>query len=217
MGEIRASRPAITVATPTHTRKRLEEEWERIHTCWYIWKGFLKGVTANFHNALNEQFYAQLRNRHSAYRNITAFQILKHLNTIWCPLDAQAKKKLKDAYFANWDSNKHLTAFGKRLDDDQSTLIRLDITISDEDKLQFYLEQIYDSNLFDKAEMMDWERKPTAIKTNYVQAKTNFRALIKAHDTYTQNSGGGTAGHHAYESTNQGQHHETCEYIRHEQ
>ena len=28
--------PAITVATPTHTQKRLVEEWERVRTCWYI-------------------------------------------------------------------------------------------------------------------------------------------------------------------------------------
>ena len=194
--------PAITVATPTHTRKRLEEEWERVRTCWYIRKGFLKGVTANLRDALDEQFYAQLKHRHSAYRNITPLQIFEHLNTIWCPLDVQAKKKLKDAYFAKWDGNEHLTAFGKRLDDDQNTLIRSDITISDEDKLQFYLEQIYDSNLFDKAEMMDWESKPTVIKTDYVQAKAHFEALVKAHDTYAQNSGGGTAGRHAYESAN---------------
>ncbi len=72
----------------------------------------------------------------------TPFQILKHLNTIWCPLDVQAKKNLKNAYFTKWDGNEHLTAFGKRLDDNQNMLIQLDITISDEDKLQFYLEQI---------------------------------------------------------------------------
>ena len=194
--------PAITVATPTHMQKRLKEEWERVCTCWYIQKGFLKGVTANLCNALDEQFYAQLKHRHSAYRNITPFQILEHLNTIWCPLDVQAKKKLKNAYFAKWEGNEHLTAFGKRLDDDQNMLIRSDITISDEDKLQFYLEQIYDSNLFDKAEMMDWERKSTVIKTDYTRAKAHFEALVKSHDTYAQNSGGGTTGRHAYESAN---------------
>jgi hypothetical protein len=50
--------------------------------------------------------------------------------------------------------------------------------------------------------MMDWERKPTVIKTNYTQAKAHFEALVKLHDTYIQNSGGGTTGHHAYESAN---------------
>jgi hypothetical protein len=46
----------------------------------------------------------------------------------------------------------------------------LDITIFDEDKLQFYLEQIYDSILFDKAEVMEWESKPTPIKSDYNQS-----------------------------------------------
>ncbi len=115
-------------------------------------------------DALDKQFYLQLKHRHLAYRNITPFQILEHLNTIWCPLNLQSKKKLKDAYFAKWDSPKHLTAFGKRIDNNKNVLICSDITISNEDKLQFYLEQICDFNIFDKAKMMDWESKPALIK-----------------------------------------------------
>jgi len=91
---------------------------------------------------------------------------------VWCPLDVQAKKKLKDAYFAKWDSIKYLTAFGKCLEDDQTSLVRSDITISDEDKLQFYLEQMYDFNIFDKAKMMEWEQQPIITKTNYTLAKS---------------------------------------------
>ena len=81
---------------PTHTQKRKEEEWEHVHTCWYIHKGFLKGVTTNLRGATDEQFYSQLKHCHTAYRNTTSFQILKHLNSTWCPLNVQAKKKLKD-------------------------------------------------------------------------------------------------------------------------
>ena len=114
----------------------------------------------------------------------------------------QAKKKLKDAYFAQWDRYEHLTAFGKRLDDNQTALIRSDITISDEDKLQFYLEQMYDSNMFDKAEMMEWEQQTINIKTDYVLAKHHFELKVKAHDTYSQNSSGGAAGRNKYESAN---------------
>jgi len=114
---------SINDTTPTHTQKMKEEEWERLCTCWYICKGFLKGVTANLRDAINEQFYSQLKYRHTAYRNTNRFQILKHLNSTWCHLDVQAKKKLKDAYFAQWDRFEHLTAFGKRLDDNQTALI----------------------------------------------------------------------------------------------
>ncbi len=63
-----------------------------------------------------------------------------------------------------------VTAFGKRLNDDQCALIHLDVTIADNDKLQFYLEEIYDSNCFDKQEMLTWEQQPAATKTDYCLA-----------------------------------------------
>ena len=173
-----------------------------MHKCWYICKGFLKGVTANLCNAINEQFYSQLKHRHTAYCNTTPFQILEHLNSTWCPLNVQAKKKLKDAYFAQWDHHEHLTAFGKRLDDNQTALIRSDITISDKDKLQFYLKQMYNSNMFDKAEMMEWEQQPINIKTDYDLAKNHFKLKVKAHNTYIQNSSSGAAERNKYESAN---------------
>jgi hypothetical protein len=112
----------------------------------------------------------------------------------------KAKKALKDAYYTKWDGDEHLTAFGKRLDDDQRALVRSDVTIADEVKLQFYLEQMYDSNHFEKSEMLDWEKKPTIIKTNYDNAKDYFKALVKATNTYAQNTCGGNAGRNKYKS-----------------
>jgi hypothetical protein len=41
------------------------------------------------------------------------------------------------AYYADWDREQHLTAFGKRLNDGQVRIERYGITISDEDKLNF--------------------------------------------------------------------------------
>jgi hypothetical protein len=72
--------PTITNATFTHERKQREEEWELIRTSWFIRKGFLQGIVDNLRDALDEQYYSQLRNRLTAYRNVTPFQILEHLN-----------------------------------------------------------------------------------------------------------------------------------------
>ena len=47
--------PNITDATPTHTQKRMEEEWELVWTSWFIQKGFLCGVVNNLRDALDEQ------------------------------------------------------------------------------------------------------------------------------------------------------------------
>ena len=81
--------------------------------------------------------------------------------------------------------------------------MRSDVTIADDDKLQFYLEEIYDSNRFDKQEMLTWERQPTATKTDFDLAKAHFEEIVNATDTYEQNAGGGTAGRNRYESANQ--------------
>ncbi len=98
---------------------------------WFIRKGFLRGIIDNLRNTLDEQYYSQLRHRLTAYRNVTPFQILEHLNDCWCPLDIKAKKALKDTYYTKWDGDEYLTAFGKRLDNDQRALIRSNVTIAD--------------------------------------------------------------------------------------
>jgi len=82
-----------------------------------------------------------------------------------------------------------LTTFGKRLQDKQSRLVRLDIVIPDENKLQFYLEQMYASNKFDKQEMLAWEQQPLATKQDYALAQAYFETIVKATVTYEQNAG----------------------------
>jgi hypothetical protein len=106
------------------------------------------------------------------------------------------------AYYEEWDGKIHLTAFGKHLNDDQVRIERFGITISDKDKLQFYLEQMYTSNHFDKKEMMEWENKIITIKDDFNEAKMYFEGLIKDYEVYVQKSSS-TAGKHKFQSANQ--------------
>jgi hypothetical protein len=84
--------PEITDATTTHSRKRIEQEWQCTHKTWAIRKEFLRGVAANMCDALDKNWYSQLKHIHTAYHNMTPIQLLKHLNSQWCPLDIHAKK-----------------------------------------------------------------------------------------------------------------------------
>jgi hypothetical protein len=115
---------------------------------------------------------------------MTPIQLLKHLNSQWCPLDVHAKKKFKQDYYTEWDNEIHLTAFVKCLDNKQTCIKRFVITISNEDKLQVYLEQMCASNSFDKKEMTDWENKPEITKNNFKEAKLYFEGLVKDYETY---------------------------------
>jgi hypothetical protein len=51
--------------------------------------------------------------------------------------------------------------------------------------------------------MLNWEKQPTATKTDYNAAKNYFEALVKATDTYVMNASGGTTGCNKYKSANQ--------------
>jgi hypothetical protein len=127
--------PTITNAMLSHKRKWKEVEWDLICTAWLICKGFLRGVVDNLHNALDKQYYSQLKQRLMAYCNITPHQILEHLNNRWFPLNIQAKEVLKKEYYTKWDANKNLTAFGKHLNNDQRALVHSDVTIANNNKL----------------------------------------------------------------------------------
>ena len=110
----------------------------------------------NMRDTLDEQYYSQLKHINTAYCNATPIQILEHLDTQWCPLDVRAKKHLKAKFHTNWDSSgMHLMAFSMKLDKEQARIDRLRVVISNKDKLQFYMEQIYSFNCFDKKEMVD--------------------------------------------------------------
>ena len=102
---------AMKDVTVTHTQKWLEEEWEEKRESWYNCKGFLRRVSMNMHDTLDEQYYLQLKHINTVYHNTTPIQIQEHLNTQWCPLDVHTKKLLKAKFHVNWDSTgMHLTA-----------------------------------------------------------------------------------------------------------
>jgi hypothetical protein len=73
--------PTLTAATAIHKRKRMEEEWEEKHMLWYIHKGFLRDIAMNMHDALDKQYYSQLKHINTIYCNTTPLQILDHLDT----------------------------------------------------------------------------------------------------------------------------------------
>jgi hypothetical protein len=114
----------------------------------------------------------------------------------------QACKILKKEFHTNWDSSDvHITAFDMKLDKEQNHPDQLGIVISNDDKLQFYLKQIYALNCIDKTEMVTWKNKPIIVKDDYTQSKAYLENLVKEFETYTQNSRGKTRKM-GYESAN---------------
>jgi hypothetical protein len=81
----------------------MEQEYKCTPKTWAIRKGFIQGVAANFHDALEENWYSQLNIVHTADSNTTPIQILDHLNSQWCLLDIYVKKNLRMAHYTDWE------------------------------------------------------------------------------------------------------------------
>ena len=80
----------------------------------------------------------------------------------------------------------HIKLFGKRI---KNVVADLRIIITEEDKLQFYIDHIYDNTMFDKEEIKKWEKKKKSKKT-WVNATAYFEDLVVNIKKYQSNRGG---------------------------
>ncbi len=87
------------------------------------------------------------------------------------PIRHPGQETTQANFYRTWHPEEHLTAFGMRLNDKQLSLVQSDVAITNDDKLQFFIKQMYKSNTFDKMEMMTWENQPTATKTDFDLAR----------------------------------------------
>ena len=113
--------------------------------------------------------------------------------------DNSSNQKMKQEFYLPWHYNmEHVTDFIRRLDKYQAYLAKNGITISDEDKTQHFVEQMYASGMFDVQQMRLWENQPEYDKT-WKDAKGYFKEIVIAIETYQVNSGS-TVGQTKYES-----------------
>ena len=80
----------------------------------------------------------------------------------------------------------HIKVFGMRIN---NVVDDVKIIITEEDKLQFYINQIYDNTMFDKEDITKWEKKKKSEKTS-VNATAYFEDLVDNIKRYQSNSGG---------------------------
>lgn len=135
------------------------------------------------------QYYEQFEDTDLGYGEITIKDYLDHLTKEWCKLNMKAIQEMKDRYFRGWDEDEHITAFGQRLSQEQRELRQQNVTITDSDKLQHYLVQMYVSDMFDRRELTDWEKKSTDDRT-YTNALKHFQGIATYIKLLKENRGG---------------------------
>ena len=187
--------PTITAATPTFQRKQLEEEMEQKKHDYFTWVGASRGMAENLRNAMEEQYYNELKHSIVGYKNVTTYQILDHLDKVWVTMNTKEKKKITAEYFKPWDvaGGVALSAFTKALDERKEELVHHNINIDEEDIKEHYMVQMYHSRAFAETDMKEWEKKSEADRDTWTVMKDFFREKMTLNEAYINNNKGNDA------------------------
>ena len=89
---------------------------------------------------------------------MTPYTYITYLETKHVKMDTLIIKRLRAEALRDWDGDEHISTFATRLTRDQERLasLSLPITITDEDKLQTYMEAMWNQiDIFDEKFMTE--------------------------------------------------------------
>ena len=89
-------------------------------------------------------------------------------------------KQMRKEFYEPWDQVMHVTKFGKQLDKEQKYLQTCGIKIDEDARIQFYTEQMIDSGMLAKTDIIDWEDEDD--KT-WKKARIFFELSMEEEDT----------------------------------
>ena len=97
---------------------------------------------------MDGRYHEQLKEPIFGYNLILPLQYIAHIKIHWVFLNEMTIDKLTTNFKSGWESDEHITAFTLRLKHEKEKLKSDGIVISDVDKNQYYMLQIWKSDLF---------------------------------------------------------------------
>jgi hypothetical protein len=135
---------------------------------------------------VESQYIEEIKEDFIGYNNATIRSMITHLRDEWCIVTTGEKKSGKALFYEPWNQVDHITTYYRRLDEEQKKLKKMSITLNESEKVQQFVEQMYDSDMFDEKEMLEWE---TTHNKSWNQAKTFFTKLYKQKIQYSKLKG----------------------------
>ena len=162
-----------------------------------VLEGFREGFGDNFRKAFDKKYYEQLWEKTFKYKRVTPYTYINHLEAKHVKMDTLVIKRLRAEALRTWDGEEHISTFATRLTREQERLAALSppITISDEEKLQTYMEAMWSrTDIFDELFMMEWTNRPHAQQT-WAHATAYFEAKVQAIENF--HAAGGQSNQYA--------------------
>ena len=106
------------------TKARREAEWESKKESYAVVEGARQGICKYICDALDKQFYEQLKDNDLGYGEASIKDHLDHLSQKWCKLNTKMIQKMKECFYHGWQEGMHITAFPTCLNREQKELAR---------------------------------------------------------------------------------------------
>ena len=156
--------PDIDDATTDNDRRRKValwrehvEQYERFDAHEHVFKGKLEA-------AFDSKYFATLKNDLLGYTHVCVSEMLEHLEKQCLEItDSEKSDKLKAA-LKPWSQDDDIDTFFDDLDKIQKDLEDENIPWPTNQKIIHAMKNMWDSNIFDKRDMRDWERRNAADK-----------------------------------------------------
>ena len=134
---------------------------------------------------VDEMYVEELDEDYVGYSNQTIKTILAHIKDNWCIITTLEKKQAAENFRVQWDATSHITKYTRELDKQKRLCRDIGVPAPGLNKIQYYVENMYSSEMFDEKEMNAWENKPTADK-DWANTKTYFEDLYRSKRKYME-------------------------------
>jgi hypothetical protein len=193
--------PRILLPNQNQTQiKILQSESVILKRDYAVVQGFRRGIGENIRDCLETRYYEQLYEDVFKYKRIQPRHYLAHLESKWVILDELQIEEMIKKYKRGWSADEHFTTFANRLNREQKKLRDDNIVVSDADKKQHLMVELWGRDLFDRPVMIEWNERPRE-EREYEHAVAYFTKHLAAIETY-EAAGGGASKKQGFESTN---------------
>ena len=120
--------------------------------------------------AVDNQYVCSLAHRQYGYANVTARQIIEHLDNVYGALDSDALAENRKMLTEPWEPTESMEPFWNRISSIQAVAEAGGVPITDADVLVAARSVLQNSGVF-KLDLREWDRRP-AVQQTYANFKT---------------------------------------------
>ena len=183
--------PAITDETKGRDLLKLQEEQKTLWQDYDLQEAVNDSGVATIEEVVDAQYLEEKRKEYVGYNDETIHSLLEHVRT-WAIITNKEKIEAKARFHAPWSDapDQHITAYARQLDKRQRDCIRLKTTISESDKVDFFVKNMYDSGLYEAKFLEEWE---AAVDQSWLATRDSFAkeygVITRATNREAQRSG----------------------------